>query len=153
MGLFSRNKKSKSTEKNSKNSNWNKELKRNIINKTGATQQGFEFQENTVNISSKGTSRTKKGLSFNVEEITQDQIKILKNCAHENTAAELIKILNRTNKSKFKSTILKPLVSFGFFELTIPPTIKDGKEKWSTSPKLKYRLTGQFVGKKSIANI
>ena len=44
---------------------------------------------------------------------------------------------------------IKPLVDYGFFELTIPPILKDGKEKWSTSPKLKYRLTGKFVSKKS----
>jgi hypothetical protein len=72
----------------------------------------------------------------------------LKNCAHENTATELITILKRTNKSRFKATILKPLVNYGFFELTIPTIIKNGKKKWSTSPNLKYRLTGKFVSKR-----
>ncbi len=145
MGLFGRNKKSESAEKNSKNSNWNKELKRNIVNKTGTTQQGFEFGENAVNTSPKDTSGIKRGLSFNVEKITQDQVKILKNCTHEKSAAELIKILKRTNKTKFKQSVLDPLIKFGFFELTIPEKPK--------SPKQKYRPTGKFVVKKSATNI
>ena len=45
MGLFSRNKKSKNTEKDDENPDWNKDLKRNIINKTGVNQQGFNFLE------------------------------------------------------------------------------------------------------------
>ncbi len=144
MSLFSRNKKSESADKNSKNSNWNKDLKRNIVNKTGTTQQGFEFAENIEEQRPKDISGTKKGLSFNVEEITQDQVKILKNCTHENSAAELIKILKRTNKTKFKQSVLDPLIKFGFFELTIPEKPK--------SPKQKYRLTDKFVGKKLVIN-
>jgi hypothetical protein len=148
MNLFGRNKKSEIAEKVSKNSKWNKDLKSNTVNKTGTTQEGFEFNKRTVDKASEETG-LKKGLRHFLKEITQDQIKILKNCAHENTAADLIKILERTNQSKFKAAILKPLVTFGFFELTIPTIIdENGKEKWSTSPKLKYRLTSKFVSKK-----
>ncbi|MDG2353366.1 MAG: hypothetical protein P8L86_00915 [Gammaproteobacteria bacterium] len=149
MNLFGRRKKKVEHEKGEQNSKWNSDLKRNTVNKTGSSQQGFEFDENTDNKRPKDTPGIKKGLSMNIDKITQDQVKILKNCAYENTAADLIKILKRTNKSKFKQAILKPLVDFGFFELTIPPILKDGKEKWSTSPKLKYRLTGKFVSKRS----
>jgi hypothetical protein len=148
MNLFGRNKKSEIAEKVSKNSKWNKDLKSNTVNKTGTTQEGFEFNKRTVDKANEETG-LKKGLRHFLKEITQDQIKILKNCAHENTAADLIKILERTNQSKFKAAILKPLVTFGFFELTIPTIIdENGKEKWSTSPKLKYRLTSKFVSKK-----
>jgi|JYMV01.1.fsa_nt_gi hypothetical protein len=149
MNLFGRNKKSEIAEKVSKNSKWNKDLKSNTVNKTGSTQERFEFNKRTSDSVSEDTGR-KKGLRYFLKEITQDQIKILKNCAYENTAADLIKILDRTNKSKFKAKILKPLVTFGFFELTIPAIIdKNGKELgWSTSPKLKYRLTSKFVSKK-----
>ena len=141
MGLFGRNKKIKNTKKVDENPDWNKDLKRNIINKTRGSQQGLNLQENVDLIGSKYISGIKKGLS-------SDQFKILKNCEQESTAAELIKILQRTSKTKFKTTILKPLVNYGFFELTIPSKNKDGKEIWSTSPKLKYRLTGKFVRKR-----
>ena len=48
-----------------------------------------------------------------------------------------MKILNRTNKSKFKNTIINPLIENGFFELTNPSKPK--------SPTQKYRLTSKFV--------
>ncbi|HIC39901.1 MAG TPA: hypothetical protein EYO74_00635 [Piscirickettsiaceae bacterium] len=140
MGLFSRNKKSKNTKKDDENPDWNKDLKRNIINKTGVNQQGLNLQESIDTIGSKDISGIKKGLSINIEKLSSDQVKILKNCAQENTAAELIKILQRTNKTKFKQTILDPLIDCKFFELTIPDKPK--------SPKQKYRLTGKFVSKR-----
>ena len=140
MNLFGRNKKSKNVEKLDEDSNWNKDLKRNIVNKTGVKQQGLEFDENIVNKRDKGTSGSKKGLRLILDKITQDQVKILKNCDEENSAAELIKILKRTNKTKFKQSVLDPLIDFGFFELTIPEKPK--------SPKQKYRLTNKFVNKK-----
>ena len=140
MGLFSRNKKSKNTKKDDENPDWNKDLKRNIINKTGVNQQGLNLQESIDIIGSKDISGIKKGLSINIEKLSSDQVKILKNCAQENTAAELIKILQRTNKTKFKQTILDPLIDCKFFELTIPDKPK--------SPKQKYRLTGKFVSKR-----
>ena len=46
-----------------------------------------------------------------------------------------MKILNRTNKSKFKSVIINPLIENGYFELTNPEKPK--------SPTQKYRLTNQ----------
>jgi hypothetical protein len=49
MNLFGRNKKSKNVEKLDEDSNWNKDLKRNIVNKTGVKQQGFKFDKNIVN--------------------------------------------------------------------------------------------------------
>ncbi len=141
MGLFSRNKKYKSIVKKTENQDWNKDLKRNIFNKTGSVQEDFNFIENTFIERSKSVLGSKQGLSYNIEDINNEQIIILKNCNDENTATELMKILKRTNKTKFKQTILHPLIACGFFELTIP-------EK-PTSPKQKYRLTGKFVKKKT----
>ncbi|CAB5496813.1 hypothetical protein [uncultured Gammaproteobacteria bacterium] len=116
-----------------------KDFKRNNINKTGKTQEYFNFSKN-IDISVIKTSNgTKKGLSKNNKEITQEQIKILKNCKSENTASELRKISKRTNKSKFKENVLDPLIHFGFFELTVPNSPR--------SPNQKYRLTGKFVRK------
>ena len=140
MGLFGRNKKIKNTKKVDENPDWNKDLKRNIINKTRGSQQGLIFRENVDTVVRKDTLGPKKGLSSNMEIISSDQVKILKNCEQENTAAELIKILQRTNKTKFKQTILDPLIDCNFFELTIPDKPK--------SPKQKYRLTGKFVSKR-----
>ena len=73
---------------------------------------------------------TKEGLS-------RDHLKILKNCKSESSAIELMEILNRTNKTKFKNAIINPLIENGLFELTNPDKPK--------SPTQKYRLTNKFV--------
>lgn len=140
MGLFSRNKDNVKDGVSSETQDWSKDLKRNTASKKVVSQQGFDFIKI---IDTEGVSvdlETKKGLSINIENISSDQVKILKKCNTENTAAELIKILKRTNKTKFKQIILDPLINCGFFELTVPDKPK--------SPKQKYRFTGKFVHKK-----
>ena len=105
---------------------WTKEIKRS--QKIGQEVEQLSFFYDDTNDSL--ILGTKKGLS-------RDHLKILKNCKNESSATELMKILNRTNKSKFKNTIVNPLIENGFFELTNP-----GKPK---SPTQKYRLTNKFV--------
>ena len=105
---------------------WTKEIRRS--QRIGQDVEQLSFF--TDNIEDKLTLGTKKGLS-------RDHLKILKNCKNESSAIELMEILNRTNRSKFKDAIIKPLIKNGFFELTNP-----GKPK---SPSQKYRLTNKFV--------
>ena len=105
---------------------WTKEIKRS--QKIGQEVEQLSFIYDKNNDSS--ILGTKKGLSI-------DHLKILKNCNNESSAIELMEILNRTNKSKFKNTIINPLVENGFFELTNPDKPK--------SPTQKYRLTSKFV--------
>ena len=105
---------------------WTKEIKRSQKIGQEVEQLSF-FNDNINDILKLGT---KQGLSW-------DHLKILKNCKNESSANELMKILNRTNKSKFKNVIINPLVENGFLELTNPDTPK--------SPTQKYRLTRKFV--------
>ncbi|MBT5215032.1 MAG: hypothetical protein HOL60_10750, partial [Pelagibacteraceae bacterium] len=77
---------------------------------------------------------TKQGLS-------KDHLKILKNCKDESSANELMTILKRSNKSKFKIAIINPLVNNGYLELTIPESPR--------SPIQKYRLTSKFVRRRN----
>ncbi|SVD33454.1 uncharacterized protein METZ01_LOCUS386308 [marine metagenome] len=105
---------------------WTKEIKRS--QKIGQEVEQLSFiYDNNKDILILGT---KKGLS-------QDHLRILRNCKNESSAIELMEILNRTNKSKFKNIIINPLVENGFFELTNPDKPK--------SPTQKYRLTSKFV--------
>ncbi|BBB24024.1 conserved hypothetical protein [Isorropodon fossajaponicum endosymbiont JTNG4] len=140
MGLFSKYKKQK--KKFDKNQDWRKDLKRNNALKNIAEQQGFSFKENIDTNSNLDILCPKKGLSLNYAEISPDQVKILKQCDAESSADELMKILKRTHKTRFKNDILNPLLEYGFFERTIPEKPK--------SPKQKYRLTKQFVNVNSI---
>ena len=105
---------------------WTKEIRRS--QRIGQDVEQLSFF--TDNIEDKLSLGTKKGLS-------RDHLKILKNCKNESSAIELMKILNRTNKSKFKDAIIKPLIENGFFEVTNPDKPK--------SPSQKYRLNSKFV--------
>ena len=105
---------------------WTKEIKRSQKIGQEVEQLSFIYDNNKDNL----ILGTKKGLS-------KDHLKILRNCKNESSAIELMKILNRTNKSKFKNVIINPLVENGFFELTNPDKPK--------SPSQKYRLTSKFV--------
>ena len=105
---------------------WTKEIKRSQKIGQEVEQLSF-FNDNISDILKLGT---KKGLSW-------DHLKILNNCKNESSAIELMEILDRTNKSKFKDAIINPLVENRFLELTNPDKPK--------SPTQKYRLTSKFV--------
>ena len=109
-----------------KSEDWTKEIKRSQNIGQEVEQLSFIYDNNNDNL----ILGTKKGLSC-------DHLKILKNCKNESTAIELMEILNRSNKSKFKNTIINPLVENGFIELTNPYKPK--------SPTQKYRLTSKFI--------
>ena len=108
---------------------WTKDIKRS--KKIGEEVEQLSFLYNPESISE--TIGTKKGLS-------RDHLQILKKCKMESSALDLMKILKRSNKSKFKTAIINPLLDQNFLELTIPDSPK--------SPSQKYRLTGKFVKKR-----
>ena len=110
----------------SQSEDWTKEIKRSQKIGQEVEQLSFIYADNNDNL----ILGTKKGLSW-------DHLKILKNCKNESSAIELMEILNRTNKSKFKNAIINPLVENGFFELTNPEKPK--------TPTQKYRLTNKFI--------
>ena len=109
---------------------WTKDIKRSKKIGKEVEQLSFLYDSESIN----EDIGTKKGLS-------RDHLKILKKCKEESTALELMKILKRSNKSKFKTAIINPLLDHNFIELTIPDSPK--------SPSQKYRLTGKFVKKRT----
>ena len=108
---------------------WTKDIKRSKKIGQEVEQLSFLYSPESNN----ETTGTKKGLS-------RDHLQILKKCKEESSAIELMKILKRSNKSKFKTTIINPLLDQNFLELTIPDSPK--------SPSQKYRLTGKFIKKR-----
>ena len=110
---------------------WTKDIKRSKKIGKEVEQLSFLYDSESIN----DDIGTKKGLS-------RDHLKILKKCKEESTALELMKILNRTNKSKFKTAIINPLIDHQFLELTIPGSPR--------SPSQKYRLTGKFVRRRAL---
>ena len=109
---------------------WTKDIK--ISKKIGKEVEQLSFLYDSESINE--DIGTKKGLS-------RDHLIILKKCKEESSALELMEILKRTNKSKFKTAIINPLIDHQFLELTIPESPK--------SPSQKYRLTGKFVRRRA----
>ena len=126
MFKFLKKEESKEAPEVTQSEDWTKDIKRS--KKIGQEVQQLSFMyDSDSHIKTKGT---KQGLS-------RDHLIILKKCKNESTALELMKILKRTNKSKFKTAIINPLIDHKFLELTIPESPK--------SPSQKYRITGKFV--------
>jgi hypothetical protein len=114
----------------SQNEDWTKDIRRSKKIGREVEQLTFLTDNNSIN----ETNGTKKGLS-------KDHLIILKNCKDESSANELMTILKRSNKSKFKIAIINPLVKNGYLELTIPESPR--------SPIQKYRLTNKFVRRRN----
>jgi hypothetical protein len=105
---------------------WTRDIKKNKVINQDSEQLSFLY----YNDNEKTDLGTKLGLS-------RDHLEILNNCKSESTAIELMNILGRTNKTKFKLAIIYPLIDHGFIELTVPDKPK--------SPNQKYRVTNKFV--------
>ncbi len=129
MFKFLKKEESKEAPEVTQSEDWTKDIKRS--KKIGQEVEQLSFMyDSDSHIKTKGT---KQGLS-------RDHLIILKKCKNESTALELMKILKRTNKSKFKTAIINPLIDHKFLELTIPESPK--------SPSQKYRTTGKFVSRR-----
>ena len=85
------------------NDDWTKDIKRSKKIGQEVEQLSFLYDSESNN----ELLGTKKGLS-------KDHLKILINCKEESTAVELMKILNRSNRTKFKHTTVS------YTHLTLP---------------------------------
>jgi len=83
-----------------------------------------EARESTGEIT--GQVGTKLGLS-------RDQVEIMKKCHKDTTLMDLLAITGRTNRTKFRDQVLKPLLESGLIEMTIPDKPRSNKQR--------YRLT------------
>ena len=70
-----------------------------------------------------------------------DQVQIIRNLLNDKAITDLMELLGRTNRTKFRDQVLNPLIKTGFVEMTIPDKPRSSKQK--------YRLTakGQAVVK------
>ena len=69
---------------------------------------------------------TKLGLSW-------DQVEIMRNCLKDKAITELMAVVGRSNRTKFRDQVLKPLIDDGLIEMTIPDKPRSSKQR--------YRLT------------
>ena len=64
---------------------------------------------------------------------SRDQVEILRNCVSEQSITEIMSLEGRTNRTKFRRQVLRPLIDAGWLEMTIPDKPTSGRQK--------YRLT------------
>ncbi len=64
---------------------------------------------------------------------SRDQVQLLRNCLKEKSLVDLMAVVGRVNRTKFRNQVLNPLLAGGLIEMTIPNKPK--------SPLQKYRLT------------
>ena len=65
--------------------------------------------------------------------LSRHQVEILHQCEKESVIADLMTISGRTDRTKFRNQVLRPLLGDGLLEMTIPDK--------PTSSKQRYRLT------------
>ena len=75
--------------------------------------------------------------------LSRDQVNVLRNCLAETAIGDLMKVIGRSNRTKFRNHVINPLIEAGWLEMTFPDK--------PTSSKQKYRLTEK--GKKVLENM
>ena len=87
---------------------------------------------------------TQPNSSLDVEgtklDLTGDQIEIIQRCEHEKTASELMEGVGRTNQSKFRQSVLKPLIHAELIEMTVPDRPRSRNQKYLLTQKGKKLL-------------
>ena len=79
---------------------------------------------------------TKLGLS-------EDQVEVLRTCVAETSISELMDIAGRTNRTKFRNTVLKPLMQAGLIEMTIPDRPRSSNQKYRVTERGRTLLAGR----------
>jgi ATP-dependent DNA helicase RecG len=60
---------------------------------------------------------------------------MLSNCKKPHSIAELMKIAGRSNRTKFRKSMINPLLSAGLLEMTEPDSPKSPTQKYCTTQK------------------
>jgi len=79
---------------------------------------------------SRGPSRDQVGTKL---FLTSEHLNMLMNCKESNSIAELMKIAGRSNRTKFRKSIISPLLSAGLLEMTEPDSPKSPTQKYRTT--------------------
>lgn len=56
---------------------------------------------------------------------------------------DLMKLVNRTNRTKFRTQVLRPLLDAGWLEMTIPGKPRSSKQRYRTTAAGRSTLGGE----------
>lgn len=65
--------------------------------------------------------------------LSRDQVELLVQCRQEQTLAELMINSGRSNRTKFRASLIKPLLAEGLLELTIPSKPRSRLQRYRTT--------------------
>lgn len=86
-----------------------------------------------------GLSRDHVGARF---EPNVEQVEIMQISMKDSGITELMKVTGRSNRTKFRDVVLKPLLSNEFIEMTIPDKPKSSRQKYRLTEKGRAFLAG-----------
>jgi len=61
---------------------------------------------------------------------SRDQVLTIRNCLTPTPLLELMRLVGRTNRTKFRDQVVAPLVQAGFVEMTLPEKPRSSKQKY-----------------------
>ena len=74
---------------------------------------------------------------------SRDQVRILGKCKKDSAISELMKLADRTNRTKFRDQIVNPLLQMGLLEMTIPEKPNSRLQKYRLTAKGKAAILGK----------
>ena len=113
-----------------------------VIEEIGMRVRVTVFLSEELVIHTEGPSRdqvgTKSGLSPSGRDqvdLNDEQRMILQECIQESGITDLMAVVQRTNRSKFREAVINPLMDKGLLEMTIPDKPNSSKQKYRITPK------------------
>lgn len=73
--------------------------------------------------------------------LSRHQVEILEICRNESQLVTLMAIAGRTDRTKFRNQVLKPLIDAGFIKMTIPDKPRSSKQRYRLTPKGRAWIT------------
>jgi len=67
--------------------------------------------------------------------LSQDQVEILRKCLADSPIADLMAVAGRTNRTKFRDQVIKPMLADGLLEMTIPDKPTSSRQRYRTTDK------------------
>ena len=74
---------------------------------------------------------------------SRDQVEMLRYARVERSMIDLMKLVNRTNRTKFRTQVLRPLLDAGWLEMTIPGKPRSSKQRYRTTAAGRSTLGGE----------
>lgn len=91
-----------------------------------------------------GTKLMHNADQFETEQEWQ-QVEVLRQCGQESEITDLMALVQRTDRTKFRNQVLKPLLVAGLLEMTIPDKPTSSKQRYRVTEKGAAAVKGNIL--------